>query len=192
MGNDTSQVENNYTRVSLKDNYSPEKGFGWVHAPSKYFDSINKKLPQTFLHDGVFSNDSIVFRADVPDGDYFASITLGTPGSDSAKMIVTINGETIQDTIFSPWYRLSYKTLCKKIHIDEKKAEIKIMSLTSAGAGLYGIELRPVTDRKEIEFTSALEEDTTAISRFAFKLKQQLAKNSNNIAIANQLSNINK
>ncbi|MEO7046711.1 MAG: CARDB domain-containing protein [Ferruginibacter sp.] len=192
MGSDTALIEKSFTRVSLKNNYTTEKGFGWIHAPSKYFDSINIKLPQTFLHEGVFSNDSIVFRADVPDGDYFASITLGTPGSDSAKMIVTINRETIPDTIFTPWYRLSYKTLCKKIHVNEKKADIKIVALTAAGAGLYAIELRPVADKKEIKFTTPLEEETAVISQFAFSLRQQLAKDSGNIAITNQLSNTNK
>ncbi len=192
MGSDTSSVQKNYTRVSLKNNYTKEKGFGWIHSPAKYFDSINIKLPQTFLHDGVFSNDSIVFRADVPNGDYFASITLGTPGSDSAKMMVTINGEIIQNTIFTPWYRLSYKTLCKKINVNENKAEVKIIALNAAGAGLYSIELRPVTDKKEIKFATPLEEDTAVVSQFTFSLQQELAKDSSNIAIANQLSNANK
>lgn len=192
MGSDTSLVQKNFTRVSLQDNYTTEKGYGWIHSPSKYFDSINIKLPQSFLHEGVFSNDSIVFRADVPDGDYFAFITLGTPGGDSAKMMVTVNGEAIPDTIFTPWYRLSYKTLCKKIHVSEKKAEIKIVALTPAGSGLYSLQLKPVTGTKEIKFTTSLEEDTTAISQFAFSLRQQLAKDSDNIAIANQLTNINK
>ncbi|CAN5778239.1 hypothetical protein BH11BAC3_BH11BAC3_36410 [soil metagenome] len=192
MGSDTALTEKNYTRVSLKDTYNEEKGFGWIQSPSGYFDSINIKLPQTFLHSGLLSTDGIVFRADIPDGDYFVTITLGTPGKDSAKMIVSINQQVIPDTIITPWFRLSYKTICKKTHVSGKHAEIKIFGLSPVGAGLYSIEFRPVTEKEKITFKKPLEEDTAVVEQFAHKLQQQLEKNTGNIAIANQLSNINK
>lgn len=186
-------AEENYKPVGPVDGYTAAKSFGWIHAPARSFDSANQKLPQLLLHHGVLSPDSMVFRADLPDGDYFMSLTLGKPGEDMLKMLVYVNGEMMPDTICTPWFRLSYKTLCKRIRVSNQKAEIKIVSLTAAGSGLYSLAFRPVAaNRLKPEFTSALEEDTAAVSRFAASLAQKLAADPENTALINQLDNTHK
>lgn len=190
LGSDKNRVEKDYTRVSINDEYTATKGYGWLRLPNHVFDSVNQKLSQSFLHDGV-SDDSLSFRVDLPNGDYFMKLYLGMPPTDTTVAKVAVNEELLPDTISTPWYRIPYRTVFKRISIRDGRAVIRLFSLNRKRLGLYSIEFRPVTEKESITFATELEQDSIAVKTFAKKLEQRLISDSSDIGAANQLQSIN-
>ncbi|MBN9381407.1 MAG: hypothetical protein J0H74_11610 [Chitinophagaceae bacterium] len=190
MGSDHTSPAKGYTAVTPTDTYNPARGFGWLTPPAGTFDSVNIPLPQDFLKKGVLGKDSMVFRVDLPEDDYFITLTLGTPPSDTSKIIATVNGQPWPDTLTTPWFRLAFRTLRKKIHIVGGQADIKVRTLSGPNVGIYAIDVRPVTGKKDIPFDTPLDEDTAAVSRFRTTLLRQLEKDPADLPAINQLRDV--
>jgi rhamnogalacturonyl hydrolase YesR len=203
-GDDRWRPQEGYHKLTTGDHYTPEKGFGWLTPPVRAFDSTNLPLPQQFLKDGVAGTDSMVFREDLPNGDYFITLTLGGPPADTMSARIAINGEWLSDTITTPWHRLAYRTIRRRVCVKDKRVVIRIAALSAGGAvlsgvgsaaapiaiGLYALSIRPAGPDQPITFTTPLQEDTAAVGRFAATLRQQLTGDSANVALANQLQNV--
>jgi hypothetical protein len=190
MGPANITAADGYTRVDASSMYDTAKGFGWIVKPAKVFDTANAKLYSQVLRTGVTAEDSMVFKADIPDGEYYLIINVGNKDSVEMKMSVSVNGEMIRDTIQAQWYRLAYRTLRHKINIRNSKAEVKVKGL-GTGAGIYGIEFRPVGSLRKIKFDTTLEQDTAAVISFRDQLQNDLAKDSAGVDIFNQLTTVN-
>ncbi|HEY4153988.1 MAG TPA: hypothetical protein VGM24_01125, partial [Puia sp.] len=189
-GPDSSGTDRYFVKINASDLYQVKKGFGWVVPPRQIFAGANGKIPQRLLHDGVLTTDSMVFRADLPDGNYFMRLFLGVPAPDSSKMIIAVNGETLRDTVETPWYRIPYRTICRKLSIRHGQVQIRIRALSGMSAGLYGVEFRRATENEPIPFKTALGQDSTEIGNFAHSLEKQIAAHPHDIALINQLNNI--
>lgn len=179
MGSEQQAVATGYTRVTPAMQYNAQKGFGWLQAPASTFDTANEKLYSPIFRSGVWAKDSLVFRVDVPAGDYFMILSLGCKDSVNLKMTVAVDHRPLPDTINTPLYRLPYHTLRRKITVKDANT---IISITGQGTpvGLYALELRPCTRNSDIQFDTPLEEDTAAVQQFLQEA------DSNNIAFANQ------
>ncbi|MET0464378.1 MAG: hypothetical protein ABW007_14530, partial [Chitinophagaceae bacterium] len=175
-----------YKRVGPLSMYDSSKGFGWVVQPSGSFDTANAKLHSEVLRTGVLAQDSLVFKANIPNGAYFVTVTVGNKDSVTMKMTVSLNGVMIGDTVQAQWYRLAYRTLTHRIDIDQNHAEIVIKG-AGTGAGLYGIEFRPVISYNKIRFETALEQDTAAVMQFRDQLMTDLKKDTGDVNLVNQL-----
>ena len=204
MGNAQTPVQPGFRKVGPADRYSAEKGFGWLTPPGRAFDSTDKPLPQLFLKDGIAGTDSLVFRTDLPNGDYFVTVTVGGPPTDTMTMNVSVNGEFLPDTLTTPWHRLFYRTIRRRIGIKEGKAVIKIAAIKAAlnttnaptpnapdvTVGVYAITIKPVTGQLPIAFTTPLEEDSMAVHQFAETLRKKVADDPGDMAAVNQLQNV--
>ncbi len=138
--------------VSPADTYNAQRGYGWLVAPTGTFDSMYHKLPDSLLKDGVTATDSMVFRADVPDGDYFITVVTGHHRTDKMLLHVAVNGEVIADSVGTPWFRLPFKSIRKKVKIKDNKAIISIGGAPATPVGVFSIELRPATTFQDIPF----------------------------------------
>ncbi len=190
MGPENIAVADGHVRVGTASVYDSLKGFGWIRQPASAFDTANAKLYSQVLRTGVAGKDSLVFRADVPNGEYFLTVTVGNKDSIAMKMAVSANGTVLRDTIQAQWYRLAYRTLRQKIDITDSKVEVMIKGLATE-AGVYGIELRPKGVVKKIKFDTALEQDTAAVIRFRDQLLTDIKKDSTDIDVSNQLTLVN-
>jgi hypothetical protein len=191
MGPAGSATVPGYTRVSQTDDYQAAKGYGWLVKPTGSFDSMYNKLPDSLLKDGVTGVDSLVFRADVADGDYFITVVTGHHGADKMMAHIAVNGEVIADSVGTPWFRLPFKSIRKKVHITDNKAIIRVGSIGARAVGIFSIELRPVTAMQDIPFTDkSPEQDTAVAAKFEHQLVQVIGNSSNPEAAINQLHSL--
>ncbi|HVW60040.1 MAG TPA: hypothetical protein VHC48_08405, partial [Puia sp.] len=86
MRRDHASLATGYTAVTPADTYDTARGYGWLIPPGRTFDSVNIHLPQHFLQEGVLRKDSMIFRVDLPEDDYFITLTLGTPPDDTSSI----------------------------------------------------------------------------------------------------------
>jgi hypothetical protein len=186
MGTERFQAEKGYIRITPAMTYDSVKGYGWLHAPSSAFDTLNEKLHNRSLCSGVLGKDSLVYRADLPNGDYYLTLSMGNKDSIPMKMLVTVNDQVLTDTIIAPWYRLAYKTVRQKISVNENKAIIQVKGL-GTGVGLYAVELRPAEGGQSIYFSDGLNEDTATVKALRADLLKQLKNDTANTALLNQL-----
>lgn len=193
MGNGDSLVAERFIKITNSTLYSPELGYGWAKAPVGSFDSVNLKQSSLLIRDGLVIRDSVIYRIDIPKGEYFLNITIGNFSSSNnpLEIIIKVNQRIIYDSIYIPWSHLAYSALRKKVEIKEEETEIKILS-DSSGVGLHSIELRPVTGFEPIPFKSKLEQDTAIVRAFVRHLEIGISENPNDIALINQLDMINK
>ncbi|MCG2615868.1 hypothetical protein LZZ85_16350 [Terrimonas sp. NA20] len=191
MGPENVAVADGYTRVGPRSLYDTSKGFGWIGQPSEAFDTANAKLHSQVLRSGISAKDSLVFKADIPAGEYFVIVTVGNKDSIAMKMTVSVNGQMIGDTLQAQWYRLAYRTLRRKIDIESAQTEITVKGI-GTGVGIYGIEFRPIASPVKINFESVLEQDTAAVMRFRDQLQHDHEKGSSDIDVVNQLDIANK
>ncbi len=190
MGPENIAVADGYTRVDASSMYDSAKGFGWIVKPSKVFDTSNAKLYSEVLRTGVTAEDSMVFKADIPNGEYYLTVNVGNKDSVEMKMSVFVNGKIIRDTIQAQWYRLAYRTLRHKIDIKDSKAEVTVKGI-GTGAGIYGIEFRPAGSLRKTKFDTTLEQDTAAVIRLRDRLQAAFVKDSTDIDASNQLNVVN-
>jgi hypothetical protein len=191
FGTRNSPVEKGFTKITEQDLYSTVPGYGWIGKPQQSFDNATLKPVNALLRDGVSAQGNIVFRIDLPAGNYFLTVSLGATGSDSCKAVIYVNGKRISDTIAIPWLRLTYRVIRKKIALKQSHIEVKIQSQL-ATLSLRSIELRPLTDLQPIQFVSELDSDTAPVAALANQLKTQLSANPSNIAAQNQLNLLEK
>jgi len=191
MGADGLPAANGYTRITNAMQYDASKGYGWLHAPSDAFEVLNEKLHDPSLRSGVLGKDSLVYRVDLPDDDYYLTLSVGNKDSIPMRMLVTVNGEQFPDTINAPWYRLAYKTVRHKVSVKDGNVVINIRGI-GTGVGLYAVELRPVSSSPFIRFNNELEEDTSAVSAFRSTLLEKLKKDTADITLLNRLNIIDK
>jgi len=114
-GTADSPVMAGYQRLTGSDLYTAAKGYGWEGAkPSDlvfgslkgrddrgigweqvYIDENRNALNQ----DAVTSEEELVFRADVPDGTYRVSLTLGDLSQAIGSMTVRMNGKVADERV---------------------------------------------------------------------------------------------
>lgn len=180
-----------FVSVTPGTGYTSERGYGWEVAPSQSFDSVNLKYYNALLSDGVLASDSLVFKADVPNGDYFLTVSLGGKDKQPLKMQLVVNGEILEDSLVTAVYRLTHKSCRRKLRVQGNSIRISLASL-STPVGLHGIELRAATDMKRIPFKQDPKEDTAVVTQFTIDLEEARDRDPGNIAIRNQLDMVNK
>ncbi len=180
-----------YTRITPLMHYSPATGCGWLHAPARTFDTASHELYSPLFQSGVWTNDSMVFRADLPDGDYFMIVSMGSIDSVFLSMTVAVDHKPLPDTLSTPFYRLPYRTLRKKITVKGSKVMVSIAG-QGTPAGVYALEFYPCTPNRDINTGTPLEEDTAAVKNWLRQATQQLEKDSSNIALHNQAGMVRK
>lgn len=191
MGSDRSAIAPGFIRVSPGDAYDAQRGYGWLVKPTSTFDSMYSKLPDSLYRDGVTGRDSIVFRADVLNGDYFITVVTGHHRTDAMLMKVLVNGEVIADSVGTPWFRLPFKSIRKKVRIRDNKAIIGVYAARAAPVGIFHIELRPATQLEDIPFKdNSPEQDTAVAAHFETQLVQVIGISSNPTAAINQLHSL--
>ncbi|MDR6784897.1 hypothetical protein ABIE26_003543 [Pedobacter africanus] len=161
MGTATSPVEGGYTGVEPATTYSQEKGYGWLNKPETAFDTLAGKWNNDLNRDGVLGKDSLVFKADLPNGDYLLTLTLGDNSEKPLKQSVYCNNELIAGSVVTPWYRIPIKSVNKTIKINKGTAIVKITSNTLVA--IQNIEFRPLN--RQYSGSGGFEPDTMAVKR---------------------------
>lgn len=186
LGTETSVLEKGYTRISPDILYQEKKGYGWLIKPAGSFDTLAGKWNNALNRDGIIGRDSLVFRTDIPNGDYVLTVTLGNNKGNLLNQSVFLNGQRIADSVTTPWYRIPIKSINKKITIGNGKAIIKVTAQSSIVA-IQSIELRQVTKQNNL-VTAGFEQDTTAVKQKATELEKQLSAEPGQTDIQNQLN----
>lgn len=192
MGSPVSKVEKGFIRVTPATTYSKERGYGWLSAPRQAFDTTYHRIPDSLFRDGVTGKGSLVFRADVPPGDYFVSLTVGYPGEQAIPMEMMINDSALAN-ITVPWYRLPYRSVCRKVTIGSKGAIVKVIGTGSAQlVGIYSLEFRPVAAWPVNTFTKGPETDLSEMTSVALSLEKELGNDPDNFALETRLNILQK
>ncbi len=190
MGSAALPTDPGYVKVTPAKLYDSATGYGWIKAPDSIFFTGNQKIPLTLVHDGVSAPDSMVFRADIRNGDYMINITTGTHDSIPTNIRINVNGTILFDSVTTPWYRLSYRTSSSRISIRDGKLLVTIAGIGTT-AGLQGIEVRAITGPyKKIEEPGKLGHDTTTVRELEKELQASLQQHPGNAAIENQLGSV--
>lgn len=191
MGSAQRPAAPGYLRVTPQMQYNAAAGYGWLHAPAGAFDTANHKLYSPVFQSGVWGKDSLVYRADLPDGDYFMIVSVGSADSALLDMSVAVDHQLLPDTLSTPFYRLPYHTLRRKITARGGKVVISITGLGTP-VGLYALEFYPCTRNRNISGDTPLEEDTAAVKSWLRQTALQLEKDSSNTALRNQAAMVRK
>jgi len=109
MGTEKSPVEKGYIQVSPASAYTDQAGYGWLNKPGGGFDTLAGKWNNDLNRDGVWAKDSLVFRANIPNGTYLLTLTLGNNTERHLNQSVYFNGEQIGGPVITPWYRIPLK-----------------------------------------------------------------------------------
>jgi hypothetical protein len=152
-----------YQRVDPSQNYSAARGWGWLTATAGYSDSANKKLSSPLYSNGVYGADSLVFRADVTNGDYWLTVIAGSGRLvDTSIMTIAVNEENWPDTVQLPWERLAFRTIAREVKVSDGKVIVKVKG---KNASICAIELKPVMRWPAMKFTTPLETDTLDVQQ---------------------------
>ena len=193
MGTKISRVEKGYVRVDPDLVYNKKQGYGWITAPKSAFDTLYNRIADTLLCDGVIGNTKLIFRADIPEGEYFVLITFGHPGQEVMQAKIGINGQVIAENILAPWFRLPYRSVRRKIKIGKNGAVVEIRSVGKVDIiGLYRVEFRPVSDFKERIYSKIPETEAGEMTASEAALKTQILKDPANTALQNRLNILQK
>ncbi len=131
-GTADSPVAAGYERLTAEDVYSTQKGYGWEGGKpaSVEFDyprqpdeigsegrpvQLREYLHQSFddlNRDGVVSESELIFRADVPKGNYRVTVTVGDMSQAIGSMDVYMNGRLAESRV-AAWTPGSYRFLMK-------------------------------------------------------------------------------
>lgn len=186
------KAESGYMQVTPVTSYDSAIGYGWVHSrPNGVFYRKGGKLQDSILETGVKGKDSLVFRADIPDGDYYITITLGNTDSIPMKMLVSVNDEVLPDTVIAPWYRLAYRTVRHKFHIKGSRAQIGVRGV-GTDVGVFAVEIRPVASPEKNISGNTIEQDTAVIQKIHWELLDRFINDPTNTALGNQIDLIQK
>jgi len=127
-GTTDSPVADSYQRLTAEDAYSKPKGYGWESTgqqsvvfgpvippdPRKlnwepaYIDENKNDLNR----DGVVSTGDLIFRADVPNGTYRASLLIGDMSQAIGSIDVTVNGTLVASNV-AAWTPGVYRQLIR-------------------------------------------------------------------------------
>jgi len=160
MGTEKSPVEKGYIQVSPASAYTDQAGYGWLNKPGGGFDTLAGKWNNDLNRDGVWAKDSLVFRANIPNGTYLLTLTLGNNTERHLNQSVYFNGEQIGGPVITPWYRIPIKSVNKEITISKGIAVIKVSSASLVA--VQNIEFRAVT-RQKMGTAPGFEQDTIAV-----------------------------
>lgn len=160
MGTEKSAVEKGYTRVTQSSTYNEQAGYGWLSKAGGAFDTLAGKWNNDLNRDGVWAKDSLVFRANIPNGIYLLTLTLGNNNKKEFNQSVYFNGALLADSVVTPWYRIPVKSVNKKITVSNGVAVVKISSPLLVA--VQNIEFRPVA-RQKVGTLNGFEQDTAAV-----------------------------
>lgn len=173
MGTGSSPVEKGYTRIHPTVAYDANKGYGWLNKPEGAFDTLAGKWNNSLNRDGVLGRDSLVFKADLPNGAYILTITLGNNTENQLDQAVHLNDKLITDSVITPWYRIPIKSVNKTINIRNGTAVVKV---TSRGlVAVQNIDFRPLS-RQRIGSPTGFEPDTVAVKQLGGDLAAKYLK----------------
>lgn len=113
MGSSVSPVADGWRRVTPADRYDAQRAYGWEQPPSGAFcrdrhwpgtlppwHSKMRDLPlDPLTRDGVESRSPVVFRIDVPKGEYVVRVWLGDYVQPARLMTVSVNGHMIANRV---------------------------------------------------------------------------------------------
>ena len=191
MGSAQHPATPGYIRVTPQMHYNAAAGYGWLHAPDGDFDTVNHKLYSPVFQGGVWAKDSLVYQTDLPDGDYFMIVSAGNADTALLDMRIAVDHKLLPDTLSTPFYRLPYHTLRRRITVHGGKVVISITGLATP-VGLYALEFYPCARNRTISGSTPLEEDTAAVKSWLRQTELQLEKDSSNTALRNQAAMVRK
>lgn len=162
MGTAESPVAEGYTPVHPGTLYEPKTGFGWLKTPDGAFDTLVGKWNNSLNRDGVLAKDSLVFKADIPNGTYLLTITFGNNKSAVLNQRVYFNSELLADSVITPWYRIPIRSVNRIVKVSGGVALVKLSS--SSLIAVQNIEFRPVNSQS-IGTLAGFEQDTVAVKQ---------------------------
>jgi hypothetical protein len=116
MGTDRSPVARGFIRITSQSMFNPSQGYGWESTGQTDFDvprppenpnwraPASQVIPEDYVRykehndvtrDGVRSTGDLVFRANVPNGEYRVAVTLGNLEKPLGSMEVCINDRQV-------------------------------------------------------------------------------------------------
>jgi len=107
-----SPVKAGFTALGVESAYSAARGFGWEKPPTEAFDRPKpfqqpvENIPADDLQrDGVAGADDIVFRLDLPNGEYWLRAWIGDTRDARVNMCLAANGTEIAANVdtFPGW-----------------------------------------------------------------------------------------
>lgn len=178
MGTDTVPCPKGFVRVNATQEYDSAKGYGWLRAGNSDFSKYNKKLHIQALCSGVLGKGSLLFRVDVPNGEYALIITVGNTDSIPMKMLLSVNGTPIADSIEAPWYRLAYRTKSFRHNVTNGRIELGIKGI-GTDLGIYSVEIRPTVNWTGMG--QGIEEDTLVVINYRQELQNKIKRDSSDL-----------
>ncbi|SEI45979.1 hypothetical protein SAMN04487995_0907 [Dyadobacter koreensis] len=193
MGTVSSRVESGYLGVNPDLIFSKERGYGWINGPKYAFDTLYNRIADTLFCDGVVGEKTLIFKTNIPQGEYFLLITIGHPGQDVMQAKIGINGQVVTENISAPWFRLPYRSVRRKITVGKNGAVVEIKSIGKIDiVGLYRIEFRSVADIEEGSYCKIPETEAGEMTASEGALKVQILKDPANTALQNRLNVLQK
>ncbi|WP_138475692.1 CARDB domain-containing protein [Dyadobacter bucti] len=193
MGTTSSGIEQGYVQVTPSMVYTSQRAYGWITAPIDAFDTLYNRIPDPVLRDGVTGKGNIVFKTDIPPGEYFVLATVGYPGVEVCTMQIEVNASILTESITTPWFRLPYRSVRKKVTIGNEGAVVRIKGTgASQMAGIYRLEFRPVGDFSAGTLSKGPETKAGEIAAIIRSIEKQLVKSPGNTALVNRLDILQK
>jgi hypothetical protein len=193
MGSVSSRVENSYIRVNPDLTYSKKHGYGWITRPDYAFDTLYNRIADTLFCDGVVGEKMLIFKADIPQGEYFVMVTVGHPGQEVMQASIKVNAHILTDKISAPWFRLPYRSVRSKITVGTNGAVVEIKSIGKVDlVGLYCIEFRSVAGADELIYSKKPETEAGEMTASEAALKKKIRRDPANIALQNRLNILQK
>ena len=122
FGNNTSPVENNYTKITRFMTYNASIGYGWVSSPSGDRDrGIGSDLERDLIFDSVNST----FSVDLPNGKYIVTVLLGDKSYPHDKMDVYAEDQLMLNDINTSTGEI--KWLNFTVNVNDSQLNIKFV-----------------------------------------------------------------
>jgi hypothetical protein len=190
MGTKTSPVKEGYLRVTPGDIYSSQRGYGWVSTPVGAFDTLYNRIADTLFRDGVRGKGKLVFKVKVVPGTYFVTITAGSPDSARTEVQVSMNNQISIGRVTTPWYRLPYRSMRKKVVLKDQEAIFEISS--PADFGLHSLELRAVAPEPAFTISAGPDIDIAELDRLQKYLVSRRGSQSERSKLTNAVDMLEK
>ncbi len=143
-------------RLGASDMYTATQGYGWLktplgefnswyspgrfdYAPDQAFAKNTYKIHSALMRGGVTVPDGELFRADIPDGEYWVSVGLGDSNNSSAIQRISVNDVELGSDLRMKGniYRgnIPHRIVRNKIRIEQNKGLI-LTGQSTGGGGL--------------------------------------------------------
>ncbi len=155
-GSPTSPVKAGWMQVTHETVYSPQRGYGWLRPADSSFDRTQIFVPDWLkpsvprvprpddvLRDGVFDKGELIFRVDVPEGEYWLIVSVGDEQATRRNMSIHANGIPLAENVTTQTSWGGYattRTFRKRVRVTDGKL---LITFTHQGDGnsVLGLEV---------------------------------------------------